>query len=333
MHDVDLEESRRRLAEARARRRAGRQRLAALGALALLALAGGAAVGAGAGDDAGREASAASGGGAERTPPPPPPELPRGGRSIFPEWRVVGFYGAPQDDQLGILGIGPLSKVAAKLQKQARPYARKTRPVLPAFELLATIALADPGEDGMYRARQPREVIDRHLRVAREAKALLLLDIQPGHADFEDEVERLRPWLREPDVSLALDPEWATPGAKPGTVIGSVEASQVNKIARTLSAIVKKYRLPEKMLVIHQFTNDMIKSRETLEQPPGVAVVLNVDGFGTKPAKVSKYRSFTEGDGRRFHHGFKLFYEEDTGLMSPRSVLAMNPPPDLVVYE
>ena len=35
----------------------------------------------------------------------------------------------------------------------------------------------------------------------------------------------------------------------------------------------------------------------------------------------------------RFHNGFKLFYEEDTNLMSPRQVLALRPPPDIVVYE
>ena len=66
--------------------------------------------------------------------------------------------------------------------------------------------------------------------------------------------------------------------------------------------------------------------------PPGLAVTFNVDGFGTQPAKVSKYRSFTRQRGR-FHDGFKLFYSEDTGLMTPRAVLRLRPPPDLIVYE
>jgi hypothetical protein len=59
---------------------------------------------------------------------------------------------------------------------------------------------------------------------------------------------------------------------------------------------------------------------------------MNVDGFGDRPNKISKYRQFTH-DGTRFHHGYKLFYEEDTNLMRPRSVLALQPPPDFVVYE
>jgi len=33
------------------------------------------------------------------------------------------------------------------------------------------------------------------------------------------------------------------------------------------------------------------------------------------------------------YNGFKLFFREDTGLMSPRDVLALRPAPDVVVYE
>ena len=32
-------------------------------------------------------------------------------------------------------------------------------------------------------------------------------------------------------------------------------------------------------------------------------------------------------------NGFKLFFREDTGLMSPRDVLALEPAPDVVVFE
>ena len=63
-----------------------------------------------------------------------------------------------------------------------------------------------------------------------------------------------------------------------------------------------------------------------------VAVTMNVDGFGDRPNKISKYHQFTH-DGTRFHRGYKLFYEEDTKLMTPGSVLAMQPRPDFVVYE
>jgi hypothetical protein len=311
-----------------------RRRVAALGVVAAVAALAGAAMGAGSrdGDRSAPPGGAAAPKAAAAQAAPRPPELPLGGRTIFPRYRVVAFYGAPQSDELGALGIGSPDAAARRLRRQARPYARKTRPVMLAFELIATVANAHPGADGMYRTRQTRSVIRRYLRAARRAKALLLLDIQPGHADFMDEVRHLDRWLREPDVGLALDPEWHTPGAQPGTVIGSVDASKVNQVARHLAAIVRERNLPEKLLVVHQFTADMIRGKAHVIRPPGLAVTMNVDGFGNRANKVSKYREFTH-DGTRFHHGYKLFYKEDTGLMRPRSVLALQPPPDLVVYE
>ncbi len=60
--------------------------------------------------------------------------------------------------------------------------------------------------------------------------------------------------------------------------------------------------------------------------------MLNADGFGTRAVKVSKYKRFTrQAPGLRA--GFKLFYKEDIGMMSPRQVLRLKPPPDVVVYE
>jgi len=303
--------------------------LAALGVVGAAAAIAGVAVGAGDGSRGDVTRTTTS---AESRAAPKPLELPRGGRTIFPRFRVVAFYGAPQSRELGALGIGTPDQAARRLTRQAKPYAKKTRPILPALELLADVANRDPGNDGLYRTRQPPSVIRRYLAAARRAKALLVLDIQPGHADFLTEARHLDRWLREPDVGIALDPEWHTPGAVPGTVIGSVQASKVNQVARYVAAIVRKHNLPEKLFVVHQFTPNMIAGKANVIQPPGLAMTMNVDGFGDRPNKISKYHEFTH-DGTRFHRGYKLFYEEDTNLMKPRSVLALQPPPDLVVYE
>ena len=309
-----------------------RRRLAALGVVAAVSALAGAAVGTstGSGEQAARESGNAPA--AEQAPPPKPAELPLGGRTIFPRLRVVAYYGAPQSRELGALGIGSPDAAGRRLRRQAAPYARKTRPVMLAIELIATVANADAGEDGMYRTRQTDAVVRRYLRAARRAKALLLLDIQPGHADFMDEVRHFDRWLREPDVGLALDPEWHTPGAQPGTVIGSVTAAKVNQVSAHLAKIVREGNLPEKLFVVHQFTANMIRGKAHVAQRPGLATTMNVDGFGDRANKVAKYREFTH-DGTRFHHGYKLFYREDVGMMKPRSVLALQPPPDLVVYE
>jgi hypothetical protein len=260
-----------------------------------------------------------------------PPQLPRGGRQVLPRYRVVAYYGAPQDPELGALGIGTPDAAVKRLRRQAAAY-DAGRPVMPALELIAVVAAHDPGEGGRYSLRQDDRTIARYLRAARRAKALLLLDIQPGRSDFFTEATRLRKWLREPDVGLALDPEWrVTAGQVPGQVIGRVDSREVNATTAWLSALTAKYRLPQKLVVIHQFTDDMV-DETTLKPRRGLAMVLNADGFGTAPVKISKYHRFTR-QSPGFGTGFKLFYHEDVGMMSPRRVLKLHPVPDFVVYE
>jgi hypothetical protein len=302
-----------------------RRRLTLLAVLALAII--GTAVLIGSGDGEPRRTAAD-----DAAVPPPPAELPRGGRSILPEFRVVAYYGAPQSDELGALGIGSPRGAARRLARQARPYDTERRPVLPALELITVIANADPGEDGMYRSRQRDTVIRRYLRAARRARALLLLDIQPGRSDFFTEATRLEKWLKQPDVGLALDPEWrAHDGEVPGQVIGHVSAREVNATSAWLAQLVAEHDLPEKLFVIHQFTDDMVPEQD-LKPREGLATVLNVDGFGNQAVKKAKYRDFTR-QAPDFFHGFKLFYEEDTDIMRPRQVMRLRPKPVLVVYE
>jgi hypothetical protein len=259
------------------------------------------------------------------------PQLPRGGRTIFPGYRVVAYYGAPQDRELGALGIGTPDQAARRLMKQARNYGHGRR-IMPALELITVVASSD-SYGGRYSFRQNDRTIRRYLAAARKAKALLLLDVQPGRANFIDEVKRLEPYLRQPDVGLALDPEWHVgPGEVPGKVIGSMDAADVNAISAWLAAMVREGNLPQKLLVVHQFTDNMIRDKQLLKQSPEVALTLNVDGFGTIPVKVAKYRDFAR-ERPATHNGFKLFYREDPVLMKPAQVMRMKPRPELVVYE
>jgi hypothetical protein len=321
---MDQEARLRRRAETR-RRAVRRRRLVAGAAVLLLAAlvaAAGLLLGAG-GEQPERAASARKA----------PVELPRGGRTILPDKRVVAFYGAPQDRELGALGIGSPRRAARRLERQAEPYSRRGRPALPAFELIAAMVTREAGDGGDHSLRQSPSTIRRYLRAARAHELLLVLDIQPGYAPFLQEAQALERWLKEPDVSLALDPEWSMdPGELPGQTIGETDAATINEVSRWLSGLVRRHDLPQKLLVVHRFTNDMIESEDRLERHPGVALVVNVDGFGDRPNKVSKYHEFTRGRTGR-HNGFKLFFEEDLNLMRPRDVLRLRPPPDLIVYE
>jgi hypothetical protein len=271
--------------------------------------------------------------GASAASPETAPQLPRGGRQIFPDYRVVAFYGAARTDELGILGIGP-DLALERLVDQAAAYERPDRPVLPAFELIATVASGAPGPDGRYRDRVDDFLIGGYLDAAREAKLLLILDIQPGRSDFMKEIKVFADYLKEPEVGLAIDPEWHVgPGEVPGVHIGSTDAATINRVTAYLARIVRRYDLPQKLFIVHQFTSDMIKNKEDIKTRPELAMAFDVDGFGDRPNKISKYHAFTRGYKKKFNHGIKLYYERDTNLMTPKAVLRLEPEPDLIVYQ
>jgi len=84
----------------------------------------------------------------------------------------------------GVLGKGTPEQAAAAILHAAAPYAAYCRPVQPAMELIANVAQAHAGADGTYSYRLPDATIASYLAAARRHKMLLLLDVQPGRADF-----------------------------------------------------------------------------------------------------------------------------------------------------
>lgn len=255
---------------------------------------------------------------------------------MFPRYRLVGYAGLTGARMLGRLGTGELDQRVRELERRSRPYA-DGRQVLPLLEVITTIVHDQPGGDHKFRSRLPDDQIERYLRAARAHRALLLLNIQPGRARFLDEAEAYARWLREPDVGLALDPEWAmSPGQRPGHVFGHTTGRELDAVASYLSRMVRRYALPEKVLVYHQLTPRIVRQPAELTSHPGVAVVQSVDGIGRRANKLSTYRKVTRNTPSFVHEGFKLFYDEDHRagpLMTPAQVLALQPRPEYVLYE
>ena len=263
-------------------------------------------------------------------------ELPRGGRTVFPRYRLVGYAGLTGARSLGRLGIGDLGTRMKELEERAQPYAQQ-REVLPVMELIATIVQSQPGADGMYRTRASDATISHYLKEARAHRALLLLNIQPGRADFLDEVRAYDRWLAEPDVGLALDPEWAMgPGQVPGGAFGQTSGAELDSVARHVAGIVAEHSLPEKVIVYHQLTPGIVKNEGRLRDRQGVVLVKSIDGIGTRAQKTSTYNRVNRSTPDFVHPGFKIFYEEDRRsgpLMTPQQVLKLDPRPDYVMYE
>lgn len=265
-------------------------------------------------------------------------ELPRGGRTVFPRYRLVGYAGRTGASTLGRLGTGGLDARVSELERRAKPYAADGRTVLPVLEVIATTVQASPGRDGQYRTRMSDRQVERYLHVAREHRALLLLAIQPGRADFLDEVKAYDRWLAEPDVGVALDPEWAMSEHQvPGRVFGHTTGGELDDVARHLSSVTAEHDLPEKVMVFHELAARIVTEEGSLHPHRGVVQIKSVDGIGTRAAKENTYRVVNEDTPRGVVTGFKLFYDEDRQVgkrvMTPAQVLALRPRPGYVVYE
>jgi hypothetical protein len=250
---------------------------------------------------------------------------------ILPANRVVALYGAPQMGQT-ILGRKSPTGAAKKLASQSAPYAELgARPVAGGFDLVAVFATAGGGPDGLYRTRQDDEIIQIYLDQARAVGARLILDIQPGRAAFLDELRELREWVLQPDVDIALDPEWNV-GRRgvPGRTPGKVSARKINRVSQSLARTVRDNALPPKLLVVHQFRKGSVRGRTKIKQRDDVQTLLDFDGIGSPAAKSAGYAPLSVP---RLFDGFALFYRRDNPLMQPSSVLALEPEPDFLLYQ
>ncbi|HEX6808380.1 MAG TPA: hypothetical protein VF118_10360 [Gemmatimonadaceae bacterium] len=255
--------------------------------------------------------------------------------SLFPGCRVVAYYGNPFSKRMGILGEINPDSMLARLQRQSDDYLRadSTTPVLPALELIVTVAQGTAGRDGMYRARMPDSVIDKVASWAERRGYLLILDVQVGRSSVRSEIAPLIKYLQRPTVHLALDPEFAMSAAKvPGHVIGTLDASQVNVAADTLAALVSQYQLPPKMLIVHRFTRPMLTNHERIHLDPRVQMVIDMDGFGAPHLKRSSYLHYIFDHPVQFA-GFKLFYKNDKPILTPEQVVKLKPIPVFIMYQ
>ncbi len=253
-------------------------------------------------------------------------------QTLFPHWRMVALYGNDSAFGLGVLGEQPPDAAASRLATVASGFTGLGRPVLGAFEFIATVAQADAGSGGLFRAYSTDDQVQRYLDAARRHGLYLVLDIQPGRSDFLTEVRRYEKFLREPDVGIALDPEWRVgPFSLPGQVIGSVTAAEVNETSAYVARIVAEENLPEKLFVVHQFQERMLPDRAAIVPRAGLSMMYHMDGFGSRNEKLATW-SFVK-TGPPFHNGFKLFYDEDRNMYSPSEVVLLEPTPDLITYQ
>lgn len=264
-------------------------------------------------------------------------ELPRGGTTLLPAYRLFGWCGSPAGSALGQLGVGSFDNEVARMVREA-PAWGGGRPVMPVLELIATIVQPTPGADGMFRTRVDDATLDQWSAKAKAIKGILLINIQPGLAEFIDEARYYDKWLREPHVGLALDPEWKIDnGQVPGKQFGHTTGADVDELSAYLAQLCQAHQLPQKALVVHVLRRYIFEKQDELSARPEVAVIKSVDGIGIPKDKLKAYDIVMAGTPSAIHPGFKLFFQEDMAaggpMMTSGQVLGLQPQPDYILFE
>lgn len=259
--------------------------------------------------------------------------------AILPYQRIIAYYGNLFSTRMGILGELPKDQMIAKLLGEAAKWqATDSVTTIPALHYIAVTAQPAPGKTNMYRMRMPFHQIDTIISWAKPINALVFLDVQVGHSSVKEEVTALAEYLKMPQVHLGIDPEFSMKnGERPGSKVGHFTADDINDAVTLLAKIVQENNLPPKVLVVHRFTQGMIKDYKQIKTVPEVQIVMNMDGFGEKYLKKSTYVSYIYREPVQFT-GFKLFYKNDTKkgpseMYTPKEILQLKPKPIYIQYQ
>jgi len=260
--------------------------------------------------------------------------------AILPQKRIVAYYGNPLSKRMGALGEFPKDDMLRRLKGEAARWqtADPSTPVQPALHLIAVVAQSEPGKSGKYRMIIPDNIVNQVYGWAKEANALLFIDIQTGHDDIRTILPRFEWLLKNPDVHLGIDPEFnlIKSGAKPGKKIGTYDAADINYASGYLKDLVKKYNLPPKVFTVHRFTRNGVTNSRGIVLRPEVQIVMHMDGWGAPWLKRDSYKDYVVAEPVQYT-GFKLFYHNDTKkgdpLMTPKEVLRLNPKPLYIQYQ
>lgn len=263
-------------------------------------------------------------------------QLPGGGQVLFPHRRLAALYGHPGAPALGVLGEQPLDASVARARQLAGSYdGLVAQPVVPAFEIIATVASSAPGPDGNYANESSVDELRPWVDAAGRAGVYVVLDIQPGRTDFLTQAQRYEELLRQPHVGLALDPEWRLgPQQRHLEQIGTVDAAEVNAVAAWLAQLTRTHHLPQKLLLLHQFQTRMITHRPLVDTGHDeLAVLVHADGFGTHAQKLATWGRMLVDPPPGVWWGWKNFYDEDQPMLTPAETAAIQPSVLFVSYQ
>ncbi len=257
---------------------------------------------------------------------------------LFASNHIIAYYGHPNSKYMGILGRHSKQALTKMLLTEASNYdaTNGSKGVVPALYLI--YATAQP--EGRI-AYLNDKIMTAYIEYAYSNRMLVYMDHQIGKYGPENAIKRLLPWLKYPNVHIAIDPEWRT--ERPMKVVGHITGEELN-IAQ---AMMHDYMLSNniqgiKQLVFHQFKAQMVWHRNKAHSEySNVLLVHSTSGWGSPKLKKGTHKFNSEATNMPYK-AFKLWYypgmqvkglHYDSPLMTPASVLNLKPQPGLIIYQ
>ena len=260
----------------------------------------------------------------------------QGLQSVLLNSDVFALYGKPNARTMGILGQYSLKEIEPIMKEFVKLYdtANGNRGIIPAFYIIYGTCWP-AGEIGILSS----SIVEQYISFAAERGWYVFLDHQIGKYSVADAMSKLLPFLKYPNVHLALDPEWHT--TKPMKEIGSVTAAEINEAQQIMQNYMIDHGIGgRRMLVIHQFNAKMIQQRQLVKSNyERVQLIHCSDGFGTPQLKKETY-TYNAAAKNIPLKSFKLFLKPtvagagyDVPIMKPEEVFMLDPRPYLIMYQ
>lgn len=257
--------------------------------------------------------------------------------TLFEDNTIVAYYGHPNSKVMGIVGRHSKEELIPLLKKTSEKYdsINGDKGVVPAIYLVYG-TVQPGGEIGIMNY----DLVMSYVEEAYKNGVLIYLDHQMGKYYPTDALNEILPFLKYPNVHLALDPEWRT--NNPMKEVGHLKGSELNEIQETMRDYIVSNEIPGKrQFVFHQFIEDMVRDVEvvSVDYDP-VLLVHNTSGWGPPEGKIATHAKNSKTTNIPYK-GFKLWYfysdkpgvHYDNPLMTPEQVLNLDPKPGLIIYQ
>jgi hypothetical protein len=276
----------------------------------------------------------------------------------LPDNRIVAAYGivGGTDFNGPASTLDMLTNFLPQLQQLGNQYAAldPTHPVKLAIDLVVNGIQPCSAYPQYCSSWTDDNTMQTYIDFCKQHNLLLFFDLQLGTEPVKDAVmNHVVTYLdKYPFVELALDTEFHFPNTPQGYAdaagypccLGWMDASEVNWALGELAQISLQYRLPRKVLLVHQWNPAVLPDKDKIQAIPNVSLVLQSDGFGAYDNKLGDYYVFVQQDLLEYG-GYKLFYDYNGStaydfdangnaqVQSPQDVMQIFPQPLFISYQ